>query len=585
MEYDDNISRTSRYRKRLSSLRLEQTQWRQHWKEISEFLLPFNGRYLEGQGSNETSETSYGLTQNNDGRKKHQKIINGSAKDAIRTAAAGMQGGLTSPSRPWFQLTLPDEDLAGFESVKEWLHMVRAGMLGVFARSNFYGSVHSLYYELLGFGTANMIIDEDFDTVIRCRPMTIGEYMLGLDAQYRPESMYRQFSMSALQIRSMFGKGEDKLGGLPDNVTSALQSATSWGNRFEVVHAIEKSQYIDPSKADKRGMRYKSIYFPLAGGDEDIVYQEAGYSSIPFVAPRWDVMGVDTYGKSPAMDALGDVKMLQKMEEKKLKALDKLVDPPMNAPMSMKQSGGTIVAGGVNWIDVVQGGQGFTPAYQVNPNLQQMGIEIERVEHRIQRMFYNDLFLAVLNNEKAMTAFEVAKKYEEKIMVLGPIFERLQSELLNSVIDRTFNIMLQLDVLPPIPREIPPGMEIKVEFIGLLSQAQKMVETTSIEQLVGFTGNVAKAYPDVLDKVDWDETVDQYATMLGVPPKVIRSDVKLAQMRAQAQKMKQAQMMMQAAPAVADAAGAVQSTSQTPVNNGESTLLDSLVKGAAANRR
>lgn len=555
-------SKTCRYRKRFSALRDEQSDWRSHWSDISQHLLPRRGKYLQGENSDQFRQG---------GQPKHQKIINGSAVQALKTLAGGLQGGLTSPSRPWFQLSVADEDLAEHAPVREWLHMVRGAMLQIFSRSNFYGAIHYLYWELGAFGTASMFIEEDLEAIIRCRPMTIGEYCLSVDSRYRPDAMYRQFSMTAGQMAEKFGKA-----GLPDAVLSALNNGTP-DLRFEVHHVVEKNQSVDSTRADYRGKQFKSIYYPLSGDSEDMILRESGYGSIPFIASRWEVTGVDTYGSSPAMDALGDVKMLQKMEEKKLMALDKMVNPPMNAPADLRQQGATTVSGGVNW---TTGQQGLTPAYLVNPNLEQMAFEINRVEQRIRGFFFNDLFLSIIQSDKKMTAFEVAKRHEEKLMMLGPIIERQQSECMDLIIDRVFNIMVDLDLLPPIPKELQGGMPLKVQYISLLAQAQKMVATSPIEQLVGFVGNVAQANPSILDKVDFDEAVDQYGNALGVAPKIIRSDDVVEQIRAQKKKDAQMQLMAEHAQPVTAAA---KNLSEAPVGGDQTSVLDKLLGGIGGN--
>ena len=535
-------TKTSEQRRRLKDLKHEANSWLDHWRDIAEHMLPQKGRYLSGD---DTSE-------NNDGKKKHQKIINGSANDALRIIAAGMQGGLTSPSRPWFVLSLADEELREYAPVREWLHTVRQILLHIFSRSNFYSSVHGMYKELAAFGTSAMFIEEDFQSVIRCRPMTIGEYFVALDHTYRPSVLYRQYAMTASQLVEKYGEKA---------VSEAVLTAFKHGSKetkFNIVHACEPRSGMNPKRKDAPGMAYRSMYFEL-NCDPDRVLKDAGYKMRPFVAPRWDVTGVDAYGSCPGMDSRGDVKMLQKMEADKLKALAKMVDPPMNAPSSMKGKGGTIVAGGVNYVDVGQGMQGFVPAYQVNPNLQNMAFEIDRVEQRIRRYFFNDLFLAILNNEHTMTATEVAKRHEEKMLMLGPVLERLQHELLDPVIDRVFTIAQDLDVLPPPPKELQ-GMDIKVEYISLLAQAQKMIGTTAIEQTAAFVGNLAAVNPEVLDKFDMDEAVDQYADMVGVPPRIIRSDDKVAEIRAAKAERAQAAEMMQNAGALAQGAKVMSDT-------------------------
>jgi hypothetical protein len=277
------------------------------------------------------------------------------------------------------------------------------------------------------------------------------------------------------------------------------------------------------------------------------------------------------------MAALGDIKMLQKMEEKKLKALDKMVDPPLNVPSTMKDREiPNILAGGINYMEP-NTNVGVQPAFQVQADMQNIAFEIDRVERRITRYFYNEMFLAVLNENKQMTAREVATRHEEKLMMLGPVLERLQSEFLDPVIDRVFNIMLENDYIPPAPPEIA-GMDLKIEYVSMLAQAQKMIGSSGLEQFAGFVGQIAAADPKAAMKVKWDEMVDQYGTMLGVPPAVIRSDEDVEEMIAQQQ---QQQQMMQTMQMMQQAAGTAKDLGQTPVNQGQKSALDALIGNPA----
>jgi hypothetical protein len=552
------------HRQRAAVLRQEQASYREHWRTIAEYMLPRRGKYLSEDSDNKEDQ----------GSRKDGKIINGSAVDAVRVVAAGLQGGLTSPSRPWFLPTFADTDLMEYAPVREWLHRVRNILLTICARSNFYTSTHNVYTELAGFGTGCMMTEENFQTGIRCRTFTIGEYVIYLDASYRPVGMYRRYSSTAEQMVQKFGLA---------NVSFSVQQAYKDFNKdksFEIQHCIQPSTLYDPAKADYRSMSFESIYFESAGGDDAKPLRVSGYRGIPFAAPRWSVSGVNTYGDSPAMDAIGDVKMLQKLEEKKLKKIDKHVEPPMNAPLALKAKGGSIISGGVNYYDVNQGGQQFAPAYQVDGNVDAIAREILTVEGRIRKYFFNDLFLTVIAQEGGpqKTAYEIAKKYEEKLMMLGPIIEQFQSEFHDVKLDRIYAIADNMGLIPPAPREIQ-GMEMKMEYIGLLAQAQKMVGMASVEQTANFVGALAPLYPDVLDKFDADQAVDEYSAMNGTPPKLIVSDADVEKKR---QARAQQQQMQQALAAAGPAADAAKKLSDAKVeDNNALGLLAKRGKGAA----
>lgn len=516
---------TKSYRAQFSQLKQDQTKIRTHWKEIQEYIFPTAGLYLTND------------SEKNDGGKRHQKVINGVAEQSLINLSAGMQGGMTSPSRPWFNLGINNKQLMEFTPVREWLWIVREMMLSVFARSNFYSSVHSLYAEMGAFGTCAMIIEEDFETVIRCRPFTIGEYYLALNEKYQPATIYRQFTMTAYQMVEEFG--EDKVSRTVKDCVNNDKLETT----FDVIHCIR------PNKNKKDKKQYESVYFEAVGDNQKFLRQ-SGYYTKPFLAARWDVVGCGIYGRSPGMMALGDCKMLQKLEEKKLKAMDKMVDPPMNAPTSMKQKGGTIVAGGVNYIDVQQGQQGFTPTYQVNPNLRDIGFEIANVEMRIRKYFANDMFLSIATQDKQMTATEVAERINEKMLMLGAVVERTQTELLNVAIDRVFEIMMKLNMFPPPPPELQ-GADLKIQYISLLAQAQKLNGITAIQQVAQYVLGMAPVNPEIVDKFNFDQSVDDFSEAVGTPPSLIRSDDQVAQIRQakaqQQQAMMQQQQMMMAA--------------------------------------
>lgn len=552
------LTSTKELRNRWKRLYEDADTWRRHWREINEYILPRRGLFLTNQ--QEKSGT---------GEKKDQKIINTSVLRARRVMAAGMLTGMTPPTRSWFRLTIPDHELAEYQPVRQWLEEVQRAMEMIFQRSNFYASVHNLYRELGVFGFNAMLIEEDWDTVIRCRPMTIGEAYITLDSKYRPDGLYRLFWMTVEQLIEEFGEES-----LPDSVRTYAANK-QFNQQFQVHHAVYPRGKRNATLNGSGNAPYASVYYlelALADGPKAIL-RESGYFSIPFVAPRWDVVGTETFGDCPGIETLADVKQLQKMETDKLMALDKEINPPMNAPTSMKNTGGNLLPGGVNYVDTQQGQQGFVPALQVRPNLEAMAFELDRIERRIDDHFFVDLFLAVTREDKNMTATEVTERMAERLQQLGPALERLQNELLDPVIDRTFTIMDNMGMIPPPPPEIQ-GMNYRVEYTSILAQAQRMSGTAAVEQLVGFVGNLAGAVPSVLDKLDADQAVDEYANMMGTPVNVIRSDddveeIRIARAEAEAAQAEVEQQMI--------AAEGAKVMSETPLNTG--SALDELVGG------
>lgn len=547
------------FNKRLSALEDEFQSWRAHFDDICTHIFPRRGRFIDKD------------SRPNDGKKRHQEIIDGTGGRALRILAAGMQSGLTSPSRPWYKLTVADDDLEAREPVRVWLDEVTKRMNKILQRSNFYTSCHNVYYELGAYGTGCMGIDSAFDTVIRCYPFTIGEYYLSTNYDQIADSFYRTYWATVRSMVEEFGY---------DVCSESVQNMYTNGNGdkwIQLVRAIEPNPDTITGMEDNRLKKYVSVTFEKKRSDRFL--RISGYDMFPIMAPRWTVTAQDVYGISPGMEALGDVKMLHDMQKKSLRALEKLVDPPMNAPINLRTKGANLVPGGVNYIDIAQGQQSFTPAYQVNPDFQAIEYKIEKVQQAIREGFFADLFLMIANSPKDMTATEVVERHEEKLLMLGPVIERIQPELLDKVIDRVFSLMLDAGLIPEPPEDLQ-GMPLEVQYISLLAQAQKMVGVSAIEQVAAFCGNMAATKPDVLDKFDADEALEQYADMVGVPAKIIVSDEDVVKIREAREQQRQIEQNMDRGGRLAQGAK-VMSETDMDGNNALNTLMGNLAEQQA----
>jgi hypothetical protein len=525
---------------RFEQLFADAETWRAHWREVRDYLLPTAGAYLTARSVINPVER---------GGKVRSYIINNVGESALQILASGLHGGLTSPSRPWFRLTLSDLEMAEWLPARGWLDDVRDRLLRIFQKSNFYQSIHGVYEEIGAFGTNSMFISESDETVIRCRMMTTGEAYFSLNSELKADTCYRLLSMSARQMVEVFG--EDVL---PSQVRSVLERKPE--TRYLVVH------YVGP-KEDGEG--FDSIYF--LHDSEPKVLKRGTFNSLPFVMARWRVTGSDIYGRSPGMTSLPDIKQLQRIEKDKLKGLAKVVDPPMVATGQLDPAGGNIIPGGVTYILDPASPDAYRPAYQVSLDLRSITEETLRIENRIRHTFYNDLFLSILQEEKTMTAREVVERHNEKLLLLGPVLERLQSELLDGVIERTLEIAFRQDLIPPPPDDLA-GQELRIEYVSLLAQAQKLTGLNALEQLTNYTGAVAQMAPEALDRVDPDKLIEVYAETLGVEADVLRDDEEVQDLREERQKQAQAAQALQAAE---QAAKATKDLAQAPMG-GDSAL-------------
>jgi hypothetical protein len=493
---------------RWGQLKSERASWFAHWQELTSYILPRNGRYFR---------------QDRDrGYRRHNNIYDSTGTRALRVLGAGMMSGATSPARQWFRLATPDPELNSYDPVKLWLDDVTKRMQRVFQKSNTYNALHQMYEELGTFGTAATVLLPDYQSVIHHYPLTCGEYCISTDAKGRVCTLYREFEMTVSQMVKEFGL---------EKCSVSVQNMYRTGNLDQwvpVIHAIEPRADRDIKKRDAKNMPWGSWYFEV-GGEEGVFLRESGFQYFPALCPRWSVIGGDIYGNSPGMEALGDIKQLQHEQLRKAQAIDYQTKPPLQVPASMKNRDVETLPGGVSYYD----GQsnGIKTAFEVNLNLQYLLNDIMDCRERVRGAFYADLFLMLANIPNTrMTATEVAERHEEKLLMLGPVLERLHNELLSPLVDITFNRMVASGAIPPAPQELQ-GMDLNVEFVSMLAQAQRAIGTNAVDRFVGNLGAIARMKPDILDKFDQDQWADVYADMLGVDPSLIIADKEVALLR------------------------------------------------------
>ncbi|MCV5708178.1 portal protein [Escherichia coli] len=532
-----------RLNKQFAQLENERQSFEPHWRDLSDFINPRGSRFL-------TSEAN-----RND--RRNTKIIDPTGSLAQRILSSGMMSGITSPARPWFRLATPEPDLMDYGPVKMWLEVVQNRMNDMFNKSNLYQSLPQLYGSLGTFSTGAMAVLDDSEDIIRTMPFPIGSYYLANSPRGSVDTCYRKFSMTVRQLVQEFGL---------DKVSTSVKSMWDNGSYeqwIEVMHSVYPNIDRDTAKLDSKNKPYKSVYYEV-GGDSDKLLRESGFDEFPIMAPRWEVNGEDVYGSScPGMLALGQVKALQLEQKRKSQLIDKATNPPMVAPTSLKNQRVSLLPGDVTYIDVMTGQDGFKPAYLVNPNTADLLADIQDTRQIINSAYFVDLFMMLQNiNTRSMPVEAVIEMKEEKLLMLGPVLERLNDECLNPLIDRAFSMMVRKNMLPP-PPEVMEGMPLKVEYISVMAQAQKSIGLSSLSQTVGFIGQLAQYKPEALDKLDVDQAIDAFSEMSGVSPTVIVPQEQVQGIRDERAKQQQAAMAMAMGQAAAQGAKTLSETQTT----------------------
>ena len=542
---------------RLAGLKVNRYSWWVHWRELADYVLPRRYKWL--------------ITPNQAARGSpiNQHIIDSTGTLAARNCAAGMLTGTTNPTKQWFRLKINKIDSTQTGPISLWLAECERLLRAIFQASNFYQAMATFYFDLVVFGTATILIYDDFENVIICQNPCAGEYFLDNSGAFRAEIFYREFVLTVQQTVDRFGI---------DNVSPSVRRNYEEGNALltrEVLigHGIEPND--DRSLGFREDFKFRELYWEL-GSQGDLYLQKTGYFENPLVPGRWDLVGNDAYGRSPAMDALGDIKQLQQETKRKAQAIDKTVNPPMVADIQLKNQPASLLPGGVTYVTgfSTSGKPGFASVYDMKFPVGEISEDLNEIRERIKEIFFSKIFQAISQFETRsnVSATEIDARRAEAMLMAGPVVERIMNETLPRAIDRTFAIASRKGIFPPPPPELQGGENIDIEFVSMLAQAQEAAAASGIERVFGIVGNLAGVNPNILDVVDDDYGVMKYSSLLNNDPKLIRTPAQIAEMRKQRQDQQQQAAMAQQADTAQKLAGGAETLSNINVGGGRNAL-------------
>lgn len=552
-------SKRERLQKIHQALLNERSSWDSHWREIERYVLPRRGRFLDND-------------KRNNGKKRHNNIVESSATTASRTLGAGMNAGVTNAARPWLDMTHQDPERLKRRENRIWVEEVRRRILRYFQRTNVYRVLPTIYQDCGTFGTAGISTMRHPERGLSFSHLPIGQYAMSADQYGRVNVVFRTFGMTTRQMIEQFGDACSKT--VQDNWRNGLTEV--W---HDVVHATLPNADFDPGALEAKFKRFSSIYYEEKQEDKGRVLKESGFDRFPFLCPRWMVSGEDIYGtECPGMEALGTIKELQHQRKQLSEAVEKMNKPPMVGHPSLRGRPAALIPGQITFVEPFRDGRpGFSPAYQVNFDTANVREDIIGLRQEINHIFFKDMFLllAASQDRGDKTATEIAELHEEKMTMLGPVLHQLDDDLLEPMVDLVFTELARKDELPPPPPDLQ-GEQLGLEFISILHQAQKLVGVAGMDRSTSNVLNVAQVWPEAVDAVDWDRQIDTYHDMLGNSPVVLRSQEdrqRVRQARAQAaEQARQAELLAVGASAAKDLgtadAGGGQSALARLVNQG-----------------
>lgn len=503
--------------------------WENHWQEIAERVMPKDSEFNR---------------QSTNGQKKTDKIFDSTAPLALERFSAAMESLLTPRGQTWHGLRATNNELNDEDEVKRWFDEARRILFEYryATRANFASQKSQDYMQLGAFGSSSMFVDEGMRGGLRYKAVFLGETFFVQNHQGIVDKVFRKFPFSAHQAISMWGEEN-----LPEKIVKTIDKY----QEFMFLHCVQPRKDIDPERADFMGMEYESCYIALEGKK---LIEEGGYRTFPYCVSRYTIGTTETYGRSPAMLVLPDIKMLNEMSKTDIRAVHKLVDPPLllhddgilgAGSMRVRMTPGAINYGGVN-----SNGQQLIQPLQTGARVDIAEEKMERRRQSINDAFLVTLFQILVDNPQ-MTATEALLRAQEKGALLGPTVGRQQSESLGPMIERELDILMAQNALPPMPGVMIEAMgEYEIVYDSPINRLQRAEEVTGISRTLETVAPFAQVDPTILDAFDGPEVLRLTAEINGVPNKVMRTVEQVAALQKQrAEAQAQQQAVDQAAPA------------------------------------
>ncbi len=458
-------------------------------------------------------------------------IYNSTAVLSNAYFAAGMQAYMSGPQTKWFTLGLKNKNLLEQKHIRTYLRDAEDVLYSMINGSNFYQEDVEGYLGLGSIGTDILYGEEDLKEGIRFDCLNIENVVVLNDAAGRVNHAYIEYEFDA----------EQAIGKLGPAVGQKVQECYAKGDyttKFKYLFCITPRSVYDGSKRDAKNMPYAALWVDRQTRN---VVRESGFREFPLFVSRFAKSKGSPYGYSPEMNVYADIKMLQQMDKANILGAQMSVLPPKEVPDEAFMRPYNFNPNGINIKNAGYPNEHIVPIHS-GANVQ-IGLEfIERKERKIEQAFYNDLFLAIEQAGK-MTATEVNIRNNQRMQMLGSAIGNIMREKLSPVIGRCFQIAARNNMLPKIPPDLMTE-EYIIEYISPLARAQKALELNNINDAMAIIASFATVSPDVLDKIDFDNLIDEVAEITNVSPSIIRDDAEVEELRAaRAEQQAMAQQM------------------------------------------
>ena len=458
------------------------------------------------------------------GQRRDEKIFDETAVVGVQEFASRLQQGLVPNFARWADFIAGSEvPKDQREAVNNDLDEVTEYVFEILQTSNFGQEVHESFMDL-AVGTGVLHVTEgDAVQPIVFSAIPLPHVVLDTGPDDKIDHVYRERNVRYSHIPLLYPNGNfskqlmDKMQQTPDAKTKILEvvckdySKLNQDAHFDYVVDCESKTLIRSNSFD-------------------------GVGSNPYICFRWSKCSGEVYGRGPLMNALSAVKttnltmqLVLENAQMAISGIYQLDDDGIVNPDTISLVPGTVIPKAPN-------SAGLQPIRAAG-NFDVSQFIFSEMRMNIKKALYNEMLGDP--NKTPATATEIAERMADLSRQIGSAFGRLQSEMVQPVLQRVVHILRKQGRI-----EIPTvnGRQVKVRSSSPLSQAQSRQDISSTTQWLQV---VQQGFgPEIMNLLVSGEEVATYlAKKYGVPDSLIRDANERQQIT---QIMQQAQMMQQA---------------------------------------
>ena len=461
--------------------------------------------------------------------------------ECARDLTAGLFSNTINLSDEFFGFQIADKDLSENNNIKDWFAKCSEISISKLAASNYSLSTLETIQDYVVVCTGVQYSEMTQDKGLRFQNFMIDHCGIAEDKDGKIDTVFRDFEMTACQAYDRWGDS------IPHQIMEKYKNVNTRYEKDKYLHCVfprldyKKNYDIKREEDSPENMPWASYFIFEADGE---IIEEGGYKSCPYAVPRFERTTSNPYGRGAAFSAKNLASGLERLSADIDDGVELRVNPPAFLPVGISdQSDIDLTPAAVNFYNPSMGMPVF---YQSDIDLGSATQREEKIEAQLQELFYVNLF-RMLEDQKNMTATEVAQRVAEKTQMLLPIVARLYDELYSVTLTRVFHLLLDSGFFPEMPEELLevwPAQQLKIKYTTKLDQKLAQLEIgqvmKSLEE-VGILQKMAAEFPDINAILNVGEFGKEIFRLNDVSPDYLKSDQETEDyMKAKAQAEEQA---------------------------------------------